>query len=82
VRACVCVSLSVEAVPLDQPTAQAYEAALTNFQRKVSADQRSLYVSLKHLLATAFEPATLPAAVAAAVRTSVGGASCGGRCLG
>ena len=60
--------LAFEAVALDAKTAQSYEASLSNFQRKAPADQdqRSLYVSLKQLLAAHYEPETLPHAVAAA----------------
>jgi 3-methyladenine DNA glycosylase/8-oxoguanine DNA glycosylase len=59
--------LSYEAVPLENKTAKEYEAILTNFHRKAPGEQdhRTLYVSLKHLLGTHYEPDTLPRAVAA-----------------
>jgi len=62
--------LSYEAVPLDEAAAKAYGGMLTNFQRKSPSerDQRALYVSLKQLLSTHYEPLTLPCAAAAAAQ--------------
>lgn len=62
--------LTYQGVPLEDKAGAEYSSMLTNFHRKTPSkqDHRSLYVSLKHLLTTHYEPDTLPRAVAAAAQ--------------
>jgi hypothetical protein len=62
--------LTYQGVPLEDKAGTEYSSMLTNFHRKPPGEQdhRTLYVSLKHLLTTHYEPDTLPRAVAAAAQ--------------